>query len=490
MSEPLWHWDELVAATDSGQADLTGKSAPAEIGGVSIDSRSIAPGDLFVALKVERDGHDFVGQAFTNGAAAALVSHAYEQREDDGALIRVDDPLAALEAIGRTARARSGARIVAVTGSVGKTGSKEALRLCLSQLGKTHASEKSYNNQWGVPLTLARIPRECAYGVFEIGMNHPGEITPLSAMVRPHVALITTVEPVHLGQFASVAQIGEAKAEIFAGVEGGGTAVLNRDNDQYELLKRRAIGKGLRVLPFGSHVESVALLVDAALEADGSDVRALIEGIPVSYRVGAPGAHVVANTLGVLAAIKALDGDVATCSAALAQMSAPVGRGARRVYEVSGSKGRNQGLSNTAAPADAGQITLIDESYNANPASMRAALGVLSTMRGGDYRRRLVVLGDMLELGEQSGTLHQSLQPLIEAAGVDLVFACGPKMRSLFDALPSARQGAWAPTAKELIIDVLAAISVGDVIMVKGSLGSKMGPIVDALDKELQSGPT
>ncbi len=485
MSEPLWHWDELVAASGgAAQADRSGqRQAPAEISGVSIDSRAIAVGDLFVALKVERDGHDFVSQAFANGAAAALVSHNYNRGQNDGALICVADPLAALEAIGRAARARSGARIVAVTGSVGKTGSKEALRLCLSQLGKTHASEKSYNNQWGVPLTLARLPRDCAYGVFEIGMNHPGEISPLTAMVRPHVALITTVEPVHLGQFASVAHIAEAKAEIFAGVAGGGTAVLNRDNDHYELLKRRAIEKGLRVLPFGGHVESVALLVEAAYEADGSDVRALIEGIPVSYRVGAAGPHMVANSLGVLAAIKALDGDVSACSAALARMSAPSGRGARRVYEISSANNRYAALA-------AGEITVIDESYNANPASMRAALGVLATLNGPEHARRIAVLGDMLELGEQSAALHRALQPVIVAAGVDLVLACGPHMRGLFDRLPPELQGKWAQTAEELIADLLAIVAPGDVIMVKGSLGSKMGPIVDALEKELQSSPT
>ena len=464
MVEPLWHWDELISAT-RGISD----SAPeTDINGISIDTRTICKGDLFVALKDQRDGHEFVGQAFANGAGAALVSHSYLQAPDDGALIRVDDPLAALEKLGMAARARTGAQIVAVTGSVGKTSSKEALRACLEELGRTHASEKSYNNHWGVPLTLARMPRDTEYGVFEIGMNHPGEIEPLAGMVRPHVALVTTVQPVHLGFFSSVDEIAEAKAEIFSGLETGGTAVLNRDNEFYELLKARAIAKGARVLPFGTHPESVALLVEGIYEPDGSDVRALIEGSPVRYRVGVAGAHMVANSLGVLAAIKALGGDVGACTSAFAQMSAPVGRGARHVYELA-----------------EGPVTVIDESYNANPASMQAALGVLGAMRGGNVKRRIAVLGDMLELGDRSDALHEALTPLIAAASVDKVFACGLFMRGLFNALPQEQQGKWAETSAQIEADLIAAIQPGDVVMVKGSLGSKMGRVVSALGEAL-----
>ena len=247
MTEPLWQWDELVAAAE-GRGDGT---PDAPITGFSIDTRTLAPGDVFVALKAERDGHDFVGDAFKAGAAAALVSKGYRRGKDDGALIRTEDSLAALEAIGRAARVRTNARIVAVTGSAGKTGTKEMLRLCLSDAGPTHASEKSYNNHWGVPLTLARMPKATEFGVFEIGMNHAGEITPLAKMVRPHVAVITTVEPVHLQYFSSVEAIAEAKAEILQGLVPGGTAVLPRDNAHFALLKERADGIGAKIVSFG-----------------------------------------------------------------------------------------------------------------------------------------------------------------------------------------------------------------------------------------------
>jgi UDP-N-acetylmuramoyl-tripeptide--D-alanyl-D-alanine ligase len=462
MTEPLWQWDELVAAAH-GRPD---GAAAAPITGFSIDTRTLQPGDVFVALKDVRDGHEFVGTAFAGGAAAAVVAHDYPRPRgaNDGALLRVADPLAGLEAIGRAARARSNARIVAVTGSAGKTGTKEMLRLCLCDAGATHASEKSYNNHWGVPLTLARMPRSAEYGVFEIGMNHAGEITPLTRMVRPHAAVITTVEPVHLQYFASVEAIAEAKAEIFAGLVPGGTAVLPRDNEHFALLRERAMAVGANVVSFGYDESADVCCIQANMDARGSSVIAGIGSQRFPYRVAAPGEHYVRNSLGVLAALTALGADPMRCLTALVKIAAPAGRGAR-----------------TALDAPGGRILLIDESYNANPASVRAALAAMATVPREDFPRRVAVLGDMLELGEAAGELHQGLKAAVDAAGIDLVFACGPMMKLLFDRLKPGQQGAWAETSAELAPGLLDAVAAGDVVMIKGSLASRMGPVAEAV---------
>jgi UDP-N-acetylmuramoyl-tripeptide--D-alanyl-D-alanine ligase len=460
MTEPLWQWDELVGAAEA-RADGT-PSSP--ITGFSIDTRTLAPGDVFVALKVERDGHDFVGDAFKKGAAAALVSKGYRRSKDDGALIRANDSLAALAAVGRAARARSNARIVAVTGSVGKTGTKEMLRLCLSDAGVTHASEKSYNNHWGVPLTLARMPKAAEFGIFEIGMNHAGEITPLTELVKPHVVVITTVEPVHLEYFASVEAVAEAKAEILKGLVPGGTAVLPRDNAHFDLLKERASAVGAKISTFGFAKDADIVCIQANLEAKGSSVIAGLGSQRFPYRVGAPGEHYVKNSLAVLAVLVALGADPMRRLAALARISPPVGRGARTQLE-----------------APDGRILLIDESYNANPASVRAALAAMATTPRADFPRRIAVLGDMLELGDASPDLHRSLKEAVDAAGVDLVLACGPMMRLLYDALKPSQQGGWAPSSEQLVEPLLEAVRSGDAVMIKGSLASKMAPLVDAL---------
>ncbi len=460
MSEPLWNWDELVAAA-GGRASTTPAT---EVTGVSIDTRTLQPGDLFVALRAERDGHDFVGHAFKAGAAAALVSKGYRKARGDGALIRVEDSLAALQAVGRAARMRSNARIVAVTGSAGKTGTKEMLRLCLSEIGATHASEKSYNNHWGVPLTLARMPKTAQFGVFEIGMNHAGEITPLTAMVRPHAAVITTVEPVHLEYFGSVEAIAEAKAEIFQGLVPGGTAILPRDNAHFALLKARADAVGAKVVSFGYADTSDVRGIQANLEAAGSSVIAGMRSRRFPYRVGAPGEHYVKNSLAVLAALTAVGADPMRGLPALLRVSAAQGRGARTV--LAGNEGR---------------ILLIDESYNANPASVQAALAAMATTPREDYPRRVVALGDMLELGASSVDLHKSLKEAVDAAGIDLVFACGPHMKALFDELKPAQQGSWTPDSATLVPLLLNAVRAGDAVMVKGSLASRMAPVVEAL---------
>jgi UDP-N-acetylmuramoyl-tripeptide--D-alanyl-D-alanine ligase len=460
MSEPLWQWADLVAAAQ-GDADGT---PSLRIAGFSIDTRSLEPGDVFVALKDARDGHEFVPAAFKAGAAAAIVSYAYPRGASSGALLRVTDPLRALEAIGRAARARSNARIVAVTGSVGKTGTKEMLRLCLGLAGPTHAAEKSYNNHWGVPLTLARMPADAQYAVLEIGMNHAGEITPLAEMVRPHVALITTVEPVHLGYFPSVEAIAEAKAEIFAGLVPGGGAVLPHDNPHYLLLRERAASIGAKIVTFGFHAEADFRAIQVDLGPKGSSVIAGHGTQRFPYRVGAPGEHYVKNSLGVLATLHALGADPMRCLPGLARVSAPIGRGARTLLD-----------------APDGQILLIDESYNANPVSVRAALAAMAVTPRETFGRRVAVLGDMLELGEESPALHRGLKEAVDAAGVDLVLACGPMMRLLYDELAPSRQGPWAPSAAELEPALLGAVQAGDVVMIKGSLGTRMAPLVAAM---------
>jgi UDP-N-acetylmuramoyl-tripeptide--D-alanyl-D-alanine ligase len=460
MSAELWKWDELTRAAGAA-ADGT-PSAP--ITGFSIDTRSLQPGEVFVALRDVRDGHDFVLEAFRKGAAAALVSTDYKRVEGDGALLRVRDTLEGLRSIAAAARRRSNARIIAVTGSVGKTGTKEALRACLSRLSPTHAAEKSFNNHWGVPLTLARMPASSRYGVFEIGMNHAGEIEPLTRMVRPHVALITTVEPVHLEFFGSVGAIAAAKAEIFDGIEPGGAAILNRDNAHFEFLAKRARERGARIVSFGRHGDADVRPEVWSLGAEGSDVVAIVGDKHIPYRVGAAGGHLAQNSLAVVAALDALGADVQRAVPALASMTAAKGRGARSELAF-----------------DGGHILLIDESYNANPASMRSALAAMATVPRTRYPRRIAVLGDMLELGRDSGTLHAALNDPVDAAEVDLVFACGPNMQRLYEALPAARRGAWAATSQEIVAPLVGAVRAGDVVMVKGSLGSRMAPLVEAL---------
>ncbi|MDA7947644.1 MAG: UDP-N-acetylmuramoylalanyl-D-glutamyl-2,6-diaminopimelate--D-alanyl-D-alanine ligase [Hyphomicrobiaceae bacterium] len=466
MTGPLWTFADVLAAT-GGRVE--GDGTP-DISSVSFDSRTLEIGALFAAIRGDNlDGHDFVKTAFAAGAVAALVAEDADVDALSGPLIRVADTLEALGQLGAAARNRSDAKVIAVTGSVGKTGTKEALRLALGPSGETHASQKSYNNHWGVPLTLANFPPSADYGVFEVGMNHPGEITPLVRLVRPHVAIITTVEPVHLEFFDSVEQIAEAKAEIFLGLEPGGIAILNTDNPHFERLAKRAREAGAgRIVGFGSGDGADARLITMTGADDGSQVDAKIGDKLLSYRVGAAGRHLVMNSLAVLAAVEAVGADLEKAAATLSSYAAPVGRGARSYFEL-----------------DGGKIALIDESYNANPASMRAALTALGDVPRSDHPRRVAVLGDMLELGETSPELHADLAEPVDAAGVDVVFACGPHMRSLYDALPESRCGAYAENSDGLIRALPEAVKVGDVVMIKGSLGTRMGPLVEALRAHL-----
>jgi UDP-N-acetylmuramoyl-tripeptide--D-alanyl-D-alanine ligase len=427
----------------------------------------VKAGEAFFAIKGDtHEGHDFVAAALQQGAALAVVarnrSNGYGS---DAPLIVVEDVLDALCDLARAARLRSSAKIVAVTGSVGKTSTKEALALALASGGEAHASAASFNNHWGVPLSLARMAETARYGVFEIGMNHAGEITPLVRMVRPHVAIVTAVEPVHLEFFASVAAIADAKAEIFLGVEPGGAAVINRDNPHFARLRQRAEEAGVKhVVSFGEHVRAEARLLKCALHPDCSTVEAKILGQPVTYKIGAPGRHLVMNSLAVLAAAGLAGADLARAALALAQQVPAAGRGTRVTLEL-----------------PEGPALVIDESYNANPTSMRAALALLGQAPLGPGGRRIAVLGDMLELGPTSEDLHRGLVDAIRDNNIDLVYCAGPLMAVLWQALPSARRGGYAKTAAELEPQVVAVVRAGDALMVKASAGSRMGPIVKAL---------
>lgn len=462
-SDPLWTLDRLVAATG---ARLLG-DPPKAITGVSIDSRTIGPGEVFFAIRGERfDGHDFVAGALKRGAALALVDDSrLAELPSDLSLAVVPDVLEALRALARAARTRSPAKIVAITGSAGKTGTKDAMHLALSREGETHASIASFNNHWGVPLSLARLPERARFAVFEIGMNHAGEITPLSLLVRPHVAVITTVDPVHLEFFPNVEAIADAKGEIFIGVAPGDAAVLPRDNPQFERLASAArAAKIKRIHSFGEHQDADARLLDVALKPDCSTVRATILGDEVAYKIGTPGRHMVLNSLAVLLAAKLVGADLALAAIALAGLVPPPGRGRRIMLDLG-----------------SGEALLIDESYNANPASVRAALAVLGQAPIGQRGRRIAVLGDMLELGADADSHHRALADAVAAANVDIVYCAGPLMRALWDALPAARRGGYAKSSELLESEIVAALRPGDAVMVKGSNASRMGPIVNTL---------
>ena len=466
MSVPsLWTSSAMAEAM---RADISG-ALPQAVTGISIDSRSISPGEAYFAIKGDvHDGHDFVTAALKAGAALAVVAAAQRHRfATNAGLLIVDDVLGALVDLARASRARLSAQVIAITGSVGKTSTKEALRRVLSAQGETHASAASFNNHWGVPLSLARCPASARFAIFEIGMNHAGEIEPLVGMVRPNVAIVTTVEPVHLEFFSGIEAIADAKAEIFSGIEPGGAAILNRDNSQFARLEAHAKRRGIsRVVSFGKDKKSDARLIDVALHPACSAVHADILGHEVTYKLGMPGHHMAMNSLAVLAAGSLAGADLALAALTLSQIQPAAGRGARQMLEVAN-----------------GEATLLDESYNANPASMTAALTVLGRATIGPHGRRIAVLGDMLELGPTGSELHRGLVEAVRNNGIDLVFCCGPLMRHLWDALSTGKRGGYAESASALESQVLAGIRAGDVIMIKGSLGSRMKTIVTALEK-------
>jgi len=447
--------------------------------GVSIDTRTLEPGDLFVALKDQRDGHDFVAQALAAGAAAALVSRVPDGVPQGAPLLIVDDVLAALESLGRAARARFRGRLVAVTGSVGKTSTKEMLRSVLARQGSVHAAEKSFNNHWGVPVTLARMPPDADFAVIEIGMNHPGEIAPLARLARPHVAMITIVAAAHMEAFADIgglAGIAREKADIFKGVSPGGTAVVNGDLDVTPILTEAANAAGLECVAFGAGDACDYHLARVQLVADTTVAKARLPEGEILFKLMSAGRHFATNAVGVLAAVSALGGDSILAARDLVLWQPPAGRGRRETLVLD--------------PVEVElRIDLIDDSYNANPTSVAAALEALAAALPDDNvgriakGRRIAILGDMLELGPDEAALHAGLADLPAFDVIDTVHCVGPRMRHLWQALPEIRRGCWHEDAAAMAAQAHRLVDAGDVIMVKGSLGARVGLVVDAIRK-------
>ena len=465
----LWTSDDAAKAT--GGRVTNGWQAD----GVSIDTRTIRPGDLFVALKDVRDGHDFVAQALEKGAAAALVSRVPEGVAADAPLLIVPDVLRALEALGEFARARTTAKVVGITGSVGKTSTKEMLRAILSGQGRTHAAEASYNNHWGVPLTLARMPADADFAVIEIGMNHAGEIAPLARLARLDVALVTTVAPAHLEAFDSVEGIAHEKAAIFDGLVPGGAAIFNADIPTTPILRGKALAVGAKPVAFGMAEGAEFRLLDARIADEATVCQASRRGEPMLFKVATPGRHFALNALGALAAAQALGADPMISAHDLGRWAPPAGRGQREriVLDL----------------VEETFFDLIDDAFNANPASMAAALDVLIAAKPTDGigrvggGRRIAILGDMLELGPAEAELHAAIARHPGLSAVHLIHCVGPRMRALHAALPRQMRGEWTEGAAELAARVRSLIDAGDILLVKGSKGSKVSLVVDALRK-------
>jgi UDP-N-acetylmuramoyl-tripeptide--D-alanyl-D-alanine ligase len=465
----LWTSAEAEAAT-GGKSTVDWVAS-----GVSIDTRTLQKGDLFVALSAARDGHEFVALALEKGAAAALVSHIPDGMNEDAPLLVVPDALNGLEDLGRAARARTDARIVAVTGSVGKTSTKEMLRAMLGDQGRTHASVASYNNHWGVPLTLARMPAGTEYGVIEIGMNHPGEIAPLSKMARPHVTLITTVAAAHLEAFDNIEGIALEKASVMEGLEYGGVSVMNNDIDTAAILQAKAHDLKRRDVGFGEHGFDY-VLKDVQIVGDTTIVQATANEQPLLFKIATAGRHFAMNGLGALAACEALGADLALAAGSLGRWSPFEGRGAREVIVLD--------------PVETHlTLELIDDSYNANPTSMAASLEVLAaaavTNNTGRVAkgRRIAYLGDMKELGPKAEALHVEMAIHNAAAELDTIHCIGPLMKAMYDALPDAQKGRWTETSAEMVQGIRRDLDAGDVVLAKGSLSMKLGLVVDAIRK-------
>jgi UDP-N-acetylmuramoyl-tripeptide--D-alanyl-D-alanine ligase len=459
---PLW--------TSRAIADATGGTASADfdVTGVAFDSREIGPGDLFIALMGEAtDGHRFTDQAIANGAAGLLVSEPVEAPH-----ILVADTTQALNDLGRAARARTSATVLAVTGSVGKTTTKEALFAALERgaQGEVHRSVKSYNNHTGVPLSLARMSTDTRYGVFEMGMNHSGEISGHTRLARPHVALVTTIAPAHIEHLGSMEAIADAKAEIFEGLEPGGTAVIPFDSPYHERLRAAAERCGARVLTFGEGVAADARALYAVPCPGGTMVTAKVGETQLSFTIAQPGQHMVANALAVLAAVQAAGGDLGLAALALAELEGLKGRGARHLI-----------------PVDGGEALLIDESYNANPASMEATLAMLGAEPVSG--RRIAVLGTMRELGSHSEAAHAGLARPLEKAKVDLAILVGEDMAPLARALPASVEQAQAADARAALACVRDSLRPGDAVLVKGSNAVGLSALVEALAGESAKEP-
>ena len=460
----LWTTSDLMAAMNGRPMG----NLPEGITGISIDSRSIDAGEAFFAIKGDRvDGHDYAGIAVANGASLLVVSEAKLPAlgRVTAPMIVVDDVLDAMVRLGCAARDRSAAKIIAVTGSVGKTTTKEMLRHILSPSGRVHASVASFNNHWGVPLTLSRMPENTDFGIFEIGMNHADEIRPLVKMVRPHVAIITTIAAAHLGNFKDLDEISAAKAEIMEGLVEDGHVILNRDNEQFETLERAASALGVaHVHSFGASAKADFRMVEFSGGSDDAVLWAAVDGQTLEIQIGAPGRHIAENALAALAAARLVGADMQAATAALASLQPEKGRGARHRLSIG-----------------SGSFVLIDESYNANPASMLAAIALLRDTELPDGGRRIAILGDMLEMGEFSDSVHADLaQPLIDA-GIRDVWLAGPQMAHLRDALPDDIRVEYRENVDELKDFAVSSVTAGDVVMVKSSKGTGCGRIVSAL---------
>lgn len=457
MTAPLFTLDAVLRATGGTVSGLDGDTA---IRSVSIDSRELGPDALFVAIKGDRfDGHDFVDSALTNGAVAALVSRG----EGPGRIV-VADALAGLRDLARAARERNRGLIVGVTGSVGKTTTKEALRLVFEAAGQTHASIKSFNNHWGVPLMLARLPGTAQFGVFEMGMSAPDEIRPLSQLVRPHIALITAIAPAHLERLGSLEAIARAKAEIFEGLEPGGTAIINADHAQLQVLTESAAAAGVTNLITYGFARGVDWQIETPQQAGDKSFATLTNGEQTfELALSVPGRHMLSNAAAAFIAAQVAGIDPATALRALAGFGAQPGRGQRLV------------LGTLDRP-----LVLIDESYNANAASMRAALEVFAgtAAPGG---RKVLVLGDMLELGGEADAQHAGLADAVRASGPDRVILVGRHVLALAAALPGAMDVHHVDTAAEAITATLDSLAYGDAVMVKGSNGVGLARVIDAL---------
>ncbi len=428
--------------------------------GLSIDTRSLEPGDLFIALKDARDGHDFVADAMARGAAAALVSRV----EGDGARLVVEDVLQGLRDLAIAARTRSPAKICAITGSVGKTSVKEALAACLAQSGPTHFAVKSFNNHIGVPLTLARMPAASRFAVIEIGMNNRGEIKPLVTLTRPQVAIVTTIAPVHIENLGALENIADEKGDIYTGLTADGAALVPAEAPHADRLMTLARAHAATTIRFGRGADCQARLLAFDPGPDGSTAEADILGRRIAYRVGAPGAQWALNSLAVLTAVALMGADLDAAMDAMARLDPADGRGATASIQ-----------------ARFGAFTLVDDAYNASPISVAAALDTLAIRPVGAGGRRIAVLGDMLELGPEEAAYHAGLAEPIARNGVDLVFCAGPRMAHLYEALPGTQKGGYAKDADSLAQMVAGVLRVGDVVLVKGSNGSKMGRVVEVL---------
>ncbi|NIZ11221.1 UDP-N-acetylmuramoyl-tripeptide--D-alanyl-D-alanine ligase [Pseudooceanicola sp. HF7] len=470
MSETLW--------TSAAAARATGGEVTQSftVTGISIDTRTLEPGDLFVALKDVRDGHDFVAQALEKGAAAALVSRVPEGLPADAPLLIVPDVLEGLQAMAAASRRRMHGHVVAVTGSAGKTSTKEMLRDVLGAQRKTHVAEASYNNHWGVPLTLARMPRDTEVAVIEIGMNHPGEILPLAKLARPHVAVITTIAPAHLEAFPSIEAIAEEKASIFEGLVRGGVAVINGDVSTTPLMVEKARVERARVLRFGESRHCHHRLTEVTLTESCLVCHARAWRTPITFKVNATGRHFAMNALAVLAVAHVLGLDRALALSAVGRWTPPAGRGLRQWRVLD--------------PLDrALSFELIDDAFNANPVSMAAAIDVLAASSPRDNLgrysdgRRIAVLGEMLELGTDELEMHRAIAELPAMQDIDMVHCVGRRMKPLYEALPDHMRGRYEEKAEPLVRDAMRLVDAGDVVLIKGSKGSRVSLVVDALRK-------